>query len=425
MLGLNVFGVGTIHYLSVLQARHSNYEHSQQHRNNINLHFQRHHERLGRMFTTIEYVAKYTQFGVYMPALITACLSKLPFHFGGSFAPNKVKFPHNYLNIKPAIEVSFGQFFYAVSCALISFVVVLLRFHWYDNMPSSPPQPPQQQQQYEGEPEVPTEEEPSLSLKKDKNDNDDRPTIEVNSTDNKEQPITIVGKKSSHQNFWVRFVLFESGLLTALCIAPIVTLPMIQIDYEGLLQPIVHPSTLYDNEDESYTTTDLAKELHSFTMTFGDIVSTFSENSGLSGLSKVVVGILWVQIVVLPALSLILATMLFVTSQFQVNRGCNKTTSNILYKLLRACYSGSSLTVFAITVISIAKVIPYVSDEIINNNKFCQMIHENTINGQHQECLTISVYRLSGTYIFLLCGILLDIFSIVSLQDFQKQYFYE
>ena len=429
MLGFNIFSTLEVHNLSVLQARHANYEQSYQSQSNIFLHIQRHHKRLGKILTRIEYGAKYTQYGVYMTAFITACLSKIPFHFGGSFAPKIIYFPHNYLNIKTTSEVTFGQFFYFISCVLLSFVVVLLRFHWYYNQPQAQQKPKeeeeQQHHQYGDESEVTTEEEPSLLLNKDEDDTDDKPIQEVDWSENEEQPITIAVKKQSFQKFWVHFLIFESGLTTALCIFPMLTLPMIQIDYKGLLEPMVHPSALYNPEDKVYKTSDLVQELHSVTMTFKDVVSAFTHNLGIDDYSKVVVVFLWLQIIILPALSHMLATILFITSRFQMNRGCNKTTSKIVFKSLRACYTGSNLTVFAITVISIAKVIPYISDEGINNNQLCQMIQENTFSGQHEKCLAISVHRRAGTYFFLACGILLDIFSITSLEHFQKQNYYE
>ncbi len=435
ILLLDIIGVKNVHSFSVLKARQINKGLAA-----VTLPpYQLTHAKLGIMITITELAAKYTQYAVYVPAFATACLSSLPFRFGGSFFPTPgnhtlpIQIEHS-VTIHPEIQVAVGQFFYFIGCAFITFIIVLIRLHWYENKPLKPTTNISDEEQeiitvsnVDNEQKQPTTEamdeqgggnggESSTASPAGRTRLHSRSrSVSFHTTDS---VITFhttqssQGKQKLPHNFWMNLIIFESGLWTALMIFPTCSLPMLRLNYSGLFQPIVDIHNIPDTNKQGNS--------HSLILTIWDIIIAITKNSGATSLSISVIAFIWIQIVILPALTFVFATLVYALSHFE-QHGQIKKWSAAFLKLLRATYTGSSVTVFAITIISVAKLVPYMSDSIINDNEFCREFKMHTVHKPDEDCFTLEADRLSGTYFYLAYGICMDIFSIISLQFFQTR----
>jgi len=129
----------------------------------------------------------------------------------------------------------------------------------------------------------------------------------------------------------------------------------------------------------------------------------------------------WIQILIAPFLTLFLAVTLNLFSCFQMTVK-KKKFSQICLKLLRACYTASNVTTFAIALISITKVMPYVLDSLFNDNKFCDLVKAHTKGGETKQCLSVVVERSSGVWFLIAWGLSLDLFATSTLYFHQGKF---
>mmetsp|Transcript_20034 Transcript_20034/g.30042 ORF Transcript_20034/g.30042 Transcript_20034/m.30042 type:complete len:730 (+) Transcript_20034:140-2329(+) len=199
----------------------------------------------------------------------------------------------------------------------------------------------------------------------------------------------------------LEIVQFECGLLSLILLFPIMTLPLIRLEYVGLF------SMLLDTE----TT------LKQTTLSFWDIALSIisTNNNGRDIFGFVSIAFFWTNVVIIPVVNWIISAIVWFFSFVyrRENRSISKITSKA-YMLLKLFQPFAFMTPFAISLFVTVSSLQQVTDFLFNQNGACQMIQNLLgLDEGTEECMIMRGHLLPGSYILLLQGLFTEFFVVL------------
>ena len=189
---------------------------------------------------------------------------------------------------------------------------------------------------------------------------------------------------------------FESGLLSFLLLLPLSSMPLIRLEYTGLL------TTLLDKNI-----------LEKTTLTFLDIAQTIvsSNNNGKDLFGFVTIMFYWSNIVIIPLITWALSSVIWFFAF--IWRKENKTLAT-LSRYLRSLQQFVFLTPFAISLFVTVASVHLVTDFLFNQNDACKKIqHALQMDPGSDQCMLVKGHLLPGSYILLIQAFCADLFVIL------------
>jgi len=182
---------------------------------------------------------------------------------------------------------------------------------------------------------------------------------------------------------WFELFLFEGGLMSFLLLPPLLSEPLIQLQYTGILTPIL---------DES------AYAFNATSLTFSTIIRTILTKSGSGLFPFVASGLLLVNIIVIPFISWICCSIAFIAStlsreeqsQSQSRHNHNTFVARVM-RIPKTLHPLSNITPFAISIIVTVMSLEQVSNFLFNENRACEVMAKlMAIDDDHEQCMIIS-----------------------------------
>jgi len=180
---------------------------------------------------------------------------------------------------------------------------------------------------------------------------------------------------------------FEIGALSFLLALPISNLPLIQLNYSGLLTPLF---------DEGV--------FESTSLTLMDIINVITRNSGKGVFPFVTTTLFWINVVVIPFLSWICCTVAWIL----------RTWSNQDYtkfiNFAKLCNPLSHMTPFVLSILVSLTSLNQVSSFLFNENSFCPYLEDIVPVQNSSHCLQIEASIHPALVLLLLQTIASDFF---------------
>jgi len=176
---------------------------------------------------------------------------------------------------------------------------------------------------------------------------------------------------------WFELFLFEGGLMSFLLLPPLLSEPLIQLRYTGILTPVL---------DES------AYAFNATSLTFSTIIRTILTKSGSGLFSFVASGLLLVNIIVIPFISWICCSIAFIASTLsREEQPRHNTFVARVMRIPKALHPLSNITPFAISIIVTVMSLEQVSNFLFNQNRACELMAKlMAIDDDHEQCMIIS-----------------------------------
>ncbi len=201
---------------------------------------------------------------------------------------------------------------------------------------------------------------------------------------------------------------FECGLLSFILLFPIITLPLIHLEYKGLFSVLLDTKTT----------------LEQTTLSFWDIAHSIitTNNNGKDIFGFVSIFFFWTNVVIIPIINWILSvTIWFFSFLWRGDRTTSKTTATKVYMLLRFFQPFAFMTPFAISLFVTVSSLQQVTDFLFNQNGACQVI-QNLLGldeSSTEECMIMKGHLLPGSYILLFQGLFTDFFILLMAMKFK------
>lgn len=194
---------------------------------------------------------------------------------------------------------------------------------------------------------------------------------------------------------------FEFGLLSFILLLPIITLPLIRLEYTGLFSALLDTDTTL--KETTLSLWDIARSIIS------------ANNNGRDIFGLVSIAFFWINVIIIPITNWILSATVWVFSFLY--RGENRTISTIAtkaYMLLKFFQPFAFMTPFAISLFVTVSSLQQVTDFLFNQNGACQMIQNVLgLDESTEECMIMKGHLLPGSYVLLLQGLFTDFFVVL------------
>jgi hypothetical protein len=193
---------------------------------------------------------------------------------------------------------------------------------------------------------------------------------------------------------------FECGLLSFLLLLPISTLPLIRLEYTGVLTTLLDTSTL---ESTSLSLWDIAYS----------IISTNNYGRDIFGL--VSIAFFWINVIIVPIITWTFCTIIWIFTY--VSKRESQAISILLtntFSLLKIFQPFAFMMPFAMGLFVTVSSLHLVSDFLFNQNSTCEMIQSvfnlDEVDG---ECMIIKGHLLPGSYFLLIQSIFNEVFVVL------------
>ena len=222
-------------------------------------------------------------------------------------------------------------------------------------------------------------------------------------TTNTEDGHNVTIENEEHQNKiqWPSFLeilQFESGLLSFILLFPISTMPLIRLEYTGLL------TTFLDIDTLENTTLSLV-EIAQFVIS--------SNNYGRDIFGFISIAFFWINVIIIPAITWIsLACIWFSTFIWRRESELQSTLLAKMHSILKLFHPFAFMLPFAISFFVTVSSLQQVTDFLFNQNSACTKIQvamglDNIVDS---ECMRIKGYLLPGSIALLVQAMCTDIF---------------
>lgn len=194
----------------------------------------------------------------------------------------------------------------------------------------------------------------------------------------------------------VEIIMYECGLLSFILLIPITILPLLQINFSGMLRPLLSQDTL---ENTSFTLLNVANAL----------VAANSFGRDLFGLLSILS--FWINVVIIPSFTWVCCTILWFTLFF--SKKPHPRFASRLLSIVKKVHPFSFMTPFAMSLFVTVSSLQQVSDFLFNQNDSCAIVQGlllSRVDESSTKCLLIKGHVLTGSYMLLLHGIFLDVF---------------
>lgn len=187
---------------------------------------------------------------------------------------------------------------------------------------------------------------------------------------------------------WREIVEFEIGLLTFLLALPLLTQPLIQLKYTGMITPVF-------NEVASETVS----------LTLADIIGTITKKGGQGPFPIIMSSLLWINVIIIPIVNWICCSVSWGFKSYSTgNRGDSfKVHAKYIHPL-------SHMTPFALSIFAAVASLEQVSNFLFSENNFCPILRSVLPVGVGDHCLQISAHVQPGLFFLLAQTLLVDVF---------------
>jgi len=197
---------------------------------------------------------------------------------------------------------------------------------------------------------------------------------------------------------------FESGLLSFLLMPPLSTIPLIRLEYTGLLNPIFDSWIV---ESKSMNLLDLTSSI------------ILSNHNGKDVFSFLTIAFFFMNVIIIPAILWICCTIIWLLSFCSCSSrqgGCATVMNGKLHRIVSSLKPFALVTPFAISLFGTLMSLHEVTDYLFNKNITCDFIQStfglDSLSGSEVECMSIQGNILTGSYVLLLQGIFTDLFVL-------------
>jgi hypothetical protein len=213
---------------------------------------------------------------------------------------------------------------------------------------------------------------------------------DVNSFDEIEMPNASIGSTLD----WRNIVAFEFCLIASLLALPLVTEPLLKLEYAGILSPVFDES-IYKSR--------------SFTLI--DLVIAITSKSGNGIFPFLTSALLWVNVIIIPLTSVTCCSISLLFKTFAKERAASKFTAFAAW-----LHPLNHFTPFALSAVATAASLRQVSNFLFDENDFCSIVNEfvQSSGSAGGQCLEITASAQPGLLYLVLQTFVLDIFIHIS-----------
>ena len=238
------------------------------------------------------------------------------------------------------------------------------------------------------------EENPTFQLQSPEDKNEQKVEIE-NSRMKEEETVRSITRPT----FW-EIILFESGLLSFLLLLPISSLPLVRLEYIGILSSLLDAHTL---EHTTLSVLDISRLIIS------------SNNYGRDFFGFVLIALFWVNVIIVPIIIWTLCTVIWF-SLFVLRKDGDLWLEilNMIVGKIKLFQPFSFVMPFAMGLFATISSLQQVTDFLFNQNNSCQII-QNALNFDIDVdvCIKMKGYLLPGAYILFFQALCTDIFVVL------------
>lgn len=194
---------------------------------------------------------------------------------------------------------------------------------------------------------------------------------------------------------------FETGLLSFILLFPISTLPLIRLEYTGLLTTFLDINTL---ESTTLSLVEIAQSTIS------------SNNDGKDIFGFISIAFFWINVIIVPVITWVSSACIWFSSC--IWRTESEMQSVVLAKMhsvLKIFHPFAFMLPFAISLFVTVSSLQQVTDFLFNQNSTCPMI-QNALGldgNDGSECMRIKGYLLPGSIVLLIQALCTDIFIVL------------